>query len=194
MVVGNATQVITVKASGSYALVVAWQKRSAGWVVIASTNSARVGANGIVAAASRHQGTDTTPSGTFTLTSAFGIAASPGSALPYVHVTNDDWWVEDNKSAYYNQMRQASQGGFNTSLPESDVNGSEHLINHTGQYTYAVVIDFNRWPATRYAGAGIFLHVSDGGATAGCVSLPLSIMVTVLRWLNPAMHPLIAIG
>ncbi len=192
--VGNATEVITVKARGSYATVVAWQHSTTGWHAVLSTTSARVGASGVVPAASRRQGTNTSPGGTFTLTQAFGIAANPGAHLPYHRVTNDDWWVEDNNSAYYNQLRQASLGGFNTALPESDVNGSEHLITHTGAYQYAVVIDYNRWPAVRYKGAGIFLHVNGSGSTAGCVSVPVSTMVALLRWLDPAQHPRIAIA
>jgi L,D-peptidoglycan transpeptidase YkuD (ErfK/YbiS/YcfS/YnhG family) len=192
--VGNATEVITVRARGSYATVTAWQHGSNGWRAVLSTTSARVGANGVVAAAVRRQGTDTTPGGTFALTQAFGIAANPGAHLPYHRVTNDDWWVEDNNSAYYNQLRPASLGGFNTALPESDVNGSEHLITHSGAYQYAVVIDYNRWPAVHYKGAGIFLHVNGAGATAGCVSVPSSTMVALLRWLDPAQHPRIAIA
>jgi L,D-peptidoglycan transpeptidase YkuD (ErfK/YbiS/YcfS/YnhG family) len=192
--VGSARQVITVAANGSYATVTAWQLADGRWVEELRTTAARVGANGVVPAAERHQGTNTTPGGTFTLTQAFGIDANPGTRMPYHLVQSDDWWVEDNNSAYYNQMRTSQQGGFDTSLPESNVNGSEHLITHTVTYQYAVVIDFNRWPAIRYKGAGIFLHVNGSGSTAGCVSVPLATMVALLRWLNPAMSPRIAIA
>jgi L,D-peptidoglycan transpeptidase YkuD (ErfK/YbiS/YcfS/YnhG family) len=192
--VGNATQVVTVKAHGSYATVTGWQWSGGGWHAVISTTAARVGANGVVPGSQRRQNTDTTPGGTYTLTQAFGIKANPGAHLPYHQVTSDDWWVEDNNSAYYNQMRTAAQGGFDTTAPESSVNGSEHLITHTTVYQYAVVIDFNRWPAVRYRGAGIFLHVNGAGSTAGCVSVPLSTMVALLRWLSPAGHPRIAIA
>ena len=191
---GDATQVITVKASGSRATVTAWSKSGGSWHVVHGPWAGRVGANGVVPAVDRRQGTSTTPGGTFTMTEAFGIEADPGASLPYRHVGDDDWWVEDNNSDYYNQHRLGSQGGFDTSLPESDVNGSERLIRHTTTYRYAVVINFNRWPAVRYKGAGIFLHVSGSGATAGCVSISSSAMVTVLRWLQPSAHPRIAIG
>lgn len=192
--VGNATQVITVASHGSYATVIAWQRTSTGWHAVLSTTAARVGANGVVPASVRTQGTNTTPGGTFTLTAAFGIKANPGAHLTYHQVTTHDWWVEDNNSAYYNQMRTDTQGGFNMKLLESNVNGSEHLITHTVPYQYAVVIDYNRSPAIHYKGAGIFLHVNGSGSTAGCVSVPLSIMVALLRWLSPAAHPRIAIG
>jgi L,D-peptidoglycan transpeptidase YkuD (ErfK/YbiS/YcfS/YnhG family) len=193
VVVGNATQVVTVQSHGSYATVAAWQYSAGGWHRVLSTTSARVGANGVVPAAVRKQGTNTTPGGTFTLTQAFGIKADPGTALSYHQVTSHDWWVEDNNSAYYNQMRTDTQGGFNMTLPESNVNGSEHLITHTVPYQYAVVINYNRSPAVPYKGAGIFLHVNGAGSTAGCVSVPLATMVELLRWLTPAGHPRIAI-
>ena len=91
-------------------------------------------------------------------------------------------------------MRRGSAGGFDTSLPEADVNGSERLITHRVQYDYTVVIDYNMAPAVRYRGAGIFLHVSDSHATAGCVAVPRATMVAILRWLDPRAHPVIAIG
>lgn len=191
--VGNAHQVVTVSASGSYANVVGWQLTSTGWKAVVQTKAARIGANGLVAASKRKQGTNTTPAGTFTMTQAFGIAANPGAKLPYHRVTSDDWWVEDNNSAYYNSMRGASQGGF--AVTTAGVNGSEHLITFTTQYQYVVVIDFNRPPnAVRYRGAGIFLHVNGPGATAGCVSVPLATMRAIITWLDPAQHPRIAIG
>lgn len=194
VVVGNATQVVTVRASGSWATVVAWQRGTSGWHRVLSTAAARVGANGVTSGATRRQGTNTTPAGTYPLTQAFGILADPGARLPYHRVGPDDWWVEDNNSRWYNTLRQASAGGFDTALPESDVNGSEHLIRHTGQYDYAVVIDYNMHPAVRYRGAGIFLHVSDGYPTAGCVAVPRDTLVAILRWLDPGAHPRIAIG
>ncbi len=194
VVVGDATQVVTVRASGSWATVVAWQRDASGWHPVLSTAAARAGANGVTSGATRRQGTNTTPTGTYTLTQAFGILADPGARLPYHRVGPDDWWVEDNTSRWYNTLRQASAGGFDTALPESDVNGSEHLIRHTGQYDYAVVIDYNLHPAVRYRGAGIFLHVSDGYPTAGCVAVPRATLVAILRWLDPGAHPRIAIG
>lgn len=190
---GNATQVITVSARGSYATVTAYQFSRGSWRAVLRTTAARVGTNGVVAASVRRQGTYTTPGGTFTLTQSFGIKPDPGTAVPYHQVTSHDWWVEDNNSPYYNQPRTDTQGGFDMALPESDVNGSEHLITHTVPYQYAVVIDYNRWPAVAYKGAGIFLHVNGAGSTAGCVSVPLATMVALLRWLNPADHPRIAI-
>ena len=195
VVVGDASQIITVSASGSYANVVAWQMRAGVWRAVIQTKAARVGTHGVVPGSKRKQGTGTTPGGTYTMTEAFGISPNPGTAMPYHQVTSDDWWVEDNNSAYYNEMRRASQGGFDTTAPPSSLNSSEHLVTFTTQYRYVVVINFNRPPnAVRYRGAGIFLHVNGTGSTAGCVSVPLSTMVSIIDWLDPAQHPRIAIA
>jgi L,D-peptidoglycan transpeptidase YkuD (ErfK/YbiS/YcfS/YnhG family) len=192
--VGNAEQIITVQTHGTYATVSAWQHGGAGWQRVLTTTAGRIGARGLVAGSKRHQGSNTTPSGTYALTQAFGIAANPGASIPYHRVTNADWWVEDNASRWYNTLRTAAAGGFRTNLTESDVNGSEHLIKHTTQYAYSIVIDYNMNPAVRHRGAGIFLHVSDGHPTAGCVAVPRNTEVALLRWLRPSAHPRITIS
>lgn len=192
--VGNATQIITVKAVGSTATLTAWTRKPDGWHAYLSTKSARVGTNGIANGATRRQNTNTTPSGTYMLTQSFGILTNPGTKLPYHVVTKSDWWVEDNNSSYYNAMRSSALGGFDTSAPESSVNGSEHLITHVGQYDYAIVVNYNMNPSVPYRGAGIFIHVSTGYPTAGCVAVPRKTLVALLRWLNPSAHPRIAIG
>jgi L,D-peptidoglycan transpeptidase YkuD (ErfK/YbiS/YcfS/YnhG family) len=56
------------------------------------------------------------------------------------------------------------------------------------------VIAYNRGPIVPGRGSGIFLHVSTGRPTLGCVSLPLPRLLAVLGWLNPRSAPLIVIG
>lgn len=188
--VGNATQVITVKASGSYATVTAWAKGSSGWKSVIS-DSGRVGSNGIVDGATRRQSTYTTPSGTYTITEGFGVESS-GTSMPYTRVNSSHWWVQDPESKFYNQMH--TEAGADFPLTESGERGSEHLINYPTQYAKALVINFNRWPATPGRGAGIFLHVNGKGATAGCVSVPRATMDRIMGWIKPGAHPRIAIG
>lgn len=189
--IGNATQIITVKASGSYATVTAWAKGSSGWKAQFSTSAARVGSNGITNGATRQQGTYTTPTGTYTITEGFGVESS-GTAMPYHVVNSTDWWVEDPESQYYNSMHSSTGADF--PLTEAGDRGSEHLINYPTQYAKALVINFNRWPAVAGRGAGIFLHVNGAGATAGCVSVPRATMDQIMGWISPGAHPRIAIG
>jgi len=153
-----------------------------GFVNVFTDGGARVGSGGITNGATRTQGTGTTPTGTYTMTEAFGLNGSPGSALLYRRVKAGDFWVEDNNSAYYNSYRNESQGGFDASLPLSDPNGSERLTNYPSQYGYSIVVNFNRAPdrKTPYRGAGIFVHVR-AGATAGCIATSSANVVTMLR-------------
>jgi L,D-peptidoglycan transpeptidase YkuD (ErfK/YbiS/YcfS/YnhG family) len=188
---GDATQVITVRASGSYATVTAWQKGSSGWKSQFSTTAGRVGSNGVTNGSTRRQNTYTTPSGTYTVTEGFGVQAG-GTSMPYTVVNSSHWWVEDPESKYYNQMHTASGADF--PLTETGDRGSEHLINYPTQYAKALVINFNRWPAVPGRGAGIFLHVNGSGATAGCVSVPRATMDRIMGWIRPSAHPRIAIG
>ncbi|MFC1419528.1 L,D-transpeptidase family protein [Streptacidiphilus cavernicola] len=187
-------QLITVQATGSDAVVTAWQLVGARWVSEFSTTAARIGAHGITDGAARVQNTGTTPSGVFTLTQGFGVGANPGTKMPYHKVTSTDWWVEDPTSAYYNQMRSSTLGGFH--LTESGANGSEHLINYPTQYHNALVVNFNMNPAVHGRGAGIFLHDlgPQAGPTAGCVALPAAVMTRVMKWIDPAQHPVISIA
>ncbi|MFE7774134.1 L,D-transpeptidase [Streptomyces sp. NPDC057445] len=188
--VGDATQVITVKASGSYGTVMAWSKGPSGWQAVIA-DSGRVGANGLVDGATRKQGTNTTPSGTYTITEGFGVEAG-GTAMPYTKVDSTHWWVQDPESKFYNSMH--TEAGADFPLTESGERGSEHLVNYPTQYAKVLVVDFNRRPAVPGRGAGIFLHVNGKGATAGCVSVPRATMDRVMAWITPSAHPRIAIG
>ncbi|MBI1376881.1 MAG: L,D-transpeptidase family protein [Frankiales bacterium] len=173
------------------ALLTLYRRSGAGWHRV-STWPARLGYGGLVPGWRRVQGTGTTPEGSFAITTAFGRRANPGTSMPYTKVTDDDWWVEDRTSAYYNQMRRASQGGFHVTT--HGYNGSEHLARMGSQYDYVAVVDFNRPHPVIGRGAGIFLHAFGRGATAGCVSIQWAHMRQVLQWLHPGDNARIIIG
>ncbi|RKT09841.1 L,D-peptidoglycan transpeptidase YkuD (ErfK/YbiS/YcfS/YnhG family) [Streptomyces sp. 1114.5] len=191
---GGARQVITVRAEGTRAAVTLWDRQDGVWRSVVSTADARIGYGGLHDGLTRVQGSGTTPTGTYTLTQAFGIAPDPGTKMPYHRLTAHDWWVQDPSSAHYNHMRTDTQGGFH--LTEQGPLGSEHLVDHPVQYDNVLVIDFNTTPVVKGRGAGIFLHDlgSRADATAGCVAVPAAFMTRTLRWINPTEHPVIAIG
>ena len=153
---------------------------------------ARLGYGGLVPASHRVQDTGKTPAGQFGITETFGRQVNPGTAMPYKQVTPDDWWVEDRRSLFYNQMHSASAGGFRAST--TGFNSSEHLSTMGSQYDYVAVINFNRPNPVIGRGAGIFLHASGRGLTLGCVSVDHARMRNILMWLNPESHPRIVIG
>ena len=135
-----------------------------------------VGAGGVGQA---REGISVTPAGTYPLTGAFGRQANPGTTMPYFQTDVQDWWDENPASPTYNtHVRQAASPG----------GASENLYRAGAVYDYAVVIGYNpgRVPG---AGSGIFLHVSNGTPTAGCVSMDGARLTDLLRWLRPAAQP-----
>jgi L,D-peptidoglycan transpeptidase YkuD (ErfK/YbiS/YcfS/YnhG family) len=151
------------------------------------TTTARIGYGGTVAGSKRKQGTGTTPLGTYTMTETFGNGAAPNTSMPYHRVVSGDYWVQDRKSAYYNTLRNKSQGGFRWWLATSKKDSSEKLKSYPKQYRYAVVINFNRAPDRTVVGrgSGIFLHVKGSGATGGCVGITAGQMRIVMAYLRP---------
>lgn len=187
---GGGRQLITAEAPVARATtgtVTWWDLRHGHWVRAGSA-AARFGANGLVEGASRTQDTQTTPTGLYGLPFAFGIETPPpGTAEPYRQVHQDSWWCQDNGSRSYNRWAEplpADCGAFD----------AEHLVSYPVQYAHALVIGFNHDRPVRGRGAGIFLHVSGSGATAGCVSVPKEAMRRMLAWADPARAPHIAIG
>jgi L,D-peptidoglycan transpeptidase YkuD (ErfK/YbiS/YcfS/YnhG family) len=187
-------QVVAVEHTrGWHARVSLWRASDRhGWQRVGGTRDGRTGYGGLVPGRRREQGTGTTPLGTYPLTESFGLAARPaGTRLPFHRVRAGDYWVQDNRSRFYNQLRHKSRGGFRWWL--DGYNSSERLRDYTGQYRWSVVIDFNRPDPVRHRGSGIFLHVNGSGATAGCVSAPRGLVRQVMRWLEPRLRPVVAI-
>ncbi|WP_448616275.1 L,D-transpeptidase family protein [Modestobacter sp. URMC 112] len=186
---GPSTQVVTVVADHPGATtgrLVAWERRGTGWTPVLGPVPAQLGASGVGAAS---EGSTRTPAGTFTLSESFGRAGNPGTALPYRQVDGSDWWVSDVRSPLYNQYARCAPG----SCP-FDESAGENLWAQGAVYDHAVVIDYNRRGTTPGAGSAFFLHVSNGRPTAGCVAVDRGSLVTLMRWLDPARQPLIAIG
>jgi L,D-peptidoglycan transpeptidase YkuD (ErfK/YbiS/YcfS/YnhG family) len=181
-----ARQLVTVTASSrttSYATFRAYQVTGGKKTLVFGPWTARVGYNGIAAAGRKREGDGRTPSGTYGFSFFFGVDPNPGVAFPYRHAYPYDYWDDDSASPRYNEWvdtKVVSAGR----RPEP--------MHNVPAYDYAAVIAYNtaRKPGL---GSAIFLHVGTGSATAGCVSLPASELVKVLRWLRPAEHPAIAI-
>ena len=106
----------------------------------------------------------------------------------YHRIVCGDWWVEDPASP-------STTGSATCAAEHASVQDHErgHVESPTA-YRHLAVIDYNTDPIVPGRGSGIFLHVSTGRPTLGCVSLPLPQLLRILRWLRPAAEPLIVIG
>jgi L,D-peptidoglycan transpeptidase YkuD (ErfK/YbiS/YcfS/YnhG family) len=207
--VGTAGQVIVVTAPSwrsTTATLRAYERdRKGGWREVMGATPARLGWSGLYLADERRQGTGKTPAGTFAIPRAFGRLADPGTQLPYRKFDRDDAWT-------YNPARPATYNVFQTSRAGWAGYGgyAEHLWSYGSQYNYVAVMDYNlpggpirtgadgvrraAQPADTKAGGGIFLHVTNGKVTAGCVAIPERAMRDVLRWLDPDRKPVIVVG
>jgi L,D-peptidoglycan transpeptidase YkuD (ErfK/YbiS/YcfS/YnhG family) len=187
---GDARQLITITAptlTSEIANGQAWERTTTGWKPYGPRFIAHLGKGGL--SAHERESSTTTPLGSFTLTQAFGRYPNPGTRLPYFQTTPADWWISQPGTLYNtHQVCSSISCRFNTGSPNA------RLFYVTPQYDYAIVIDYNRHPVVQGLGSGIFLHVTSGRPTAGCVSIPRDVLATILRWLTPASRPRILIG
>jgi L,D-peptidoglycan transpeptidase YkuD (ErfK/YbiS/YcfS/YnhG family) len=185
----GSTQLVTVQAAPgtTIATVRLWERHSGCWRRVAGPWRAHLGRSGL--SARKHEGDGATPTGTYRLgTTIYGSAPNPGVRGRYHRLVCGDWWDEDPASPSYNTFRHVACGA------DPPFGGdSEALWRIEPQYRYVVVIEYNARPVVPGRGSAIFLHVAVG-ATAGCVSLPETELVRLLRWLRPSAHPAIHIG
>ena len=181
---GQPTQWIVVgvpEATATTGILTAFQRVGQQWKVVLGPTKAIVGELGIGAPA---DGVYRTPEGTFGFDQAFGRQPNPGTTMPYFQATDQDWWDEDASSPTYNTHVRSAQN------PSSI---TENLYDSGPVYDYAVNIAVN---PQRIPGkvSGIFLHVTNGSPTWGCVAIGREEMRSVLTWLDPAADPRITIG
>jgi L,D-peptidoglycan transpeptidase YkuD (ErfK/YbiS/YcfS/YnhG family) len=170
--------------TATYATVRVYRAAGTRRILVFGPWTARVGYNGVARPGRKREGDGRTPSGTYGLTFLFGVQPSQGFFFPFRHAYGYDYWDDDPASPRYNEWVDARK---------RDAGADPEPLHEVPAYDYAAVIAYN---AARVPGMGsaIFLHVSTGGATAGCVSLPRAELVRLLRWLRPSASPDITIA
>jgi L,D-peptidoglycan transpeptidase YkuD (ErfK/YbiS/YcfS/YnhG family) len=168
--------------------------RSGPWKRVFGPWQAETGSGHLIAAAQRRAGDHATPLGVYGVgTTMYGTEPNPGGLhYEYHQLICGDWWDEDPYSSQYSRFVHVPCG----ETPDF-ASWSEALWTEGKAYPYLAVIDFNTGPIVAGAdarGAGIFLHSWMGTSTEGCVALPESQLLEVLRWLRPRAHPVIEIG
>ena len=148
------------------------------WKQILSTPG-YVGKNGLCADADHAEGCGQTPLGTYRFNRAFGIAADPGCAIPYIQVDGNIYWSGD-PDREYNRMVDIRD------VPELAMDDSEHIVDYEYEYQYCLNISFNE-DGTPGRGSAIFLHCLGRAKpyTGGCVAIPEYIMKHVMQNVRP---------
>lgn len=173
-------QLVVVQSNGTSANISFFEKRKGMWKYSKELETVNgfVGAQGVSSLASEY--TEYTPSGLYSLGTAFGICDNPGTKLDYFNVTSNSYWVDDPNSGYYNQHVEGTEN--------ADWKSAEHLIEANPAYNYAVFIEYNTNPTIPGKGSAFFMHVGYE-PTAGCVSMAEDSMISLLRWLDPEKSP-----
>jgi len=186
--VGSARQVISVIADGygqTTATLTAYERDGSGWRQVFGPWGAFVGGSGFAPPDAKREGDGRTPSGSYPFDFLFGVLANPGVHFPYRDVSGTAIvWDDDAASPRYNEW-------VDTTV--ADAGADPEPMYNTPAYNYGAVIAYNA-ARTPGLGSAIFLHVSTGGPTAGCVSLPQAQLLQVLGWLDPAQQPRIIMG
>jgi D-alanyl-D-alanine dipeptidase len=171
----------------------AWKERGPAIAVVLGKNGLGQG-RGLVhldfeGAPKKQEGDNRAPAGVFRLPSAFGYASKRSAAwikLPYLASTTQTEGIDDPHSRYYNKLVDRSK------VAQIDWHSSEKMRRDDVLYKWGVTVEHN--PATVPGGGScIFLHIWKNSATptTGCTAMPESDLLRLLRWLDPARHPIL---
>lgn len=157
---------------GSKAVLSVHEKLNGVWTELASCD-AYVGKKGI---GKTKEGDKKTPTGTYNLTTPFGIKDDPGAQMSYLKVTKYHYWCGDSSSEYYNRLVDERE------VSRKHKSSDEYLIKYKGAYNYCMFIDYNA-EGVPNKGSCIFLHCTGKNRyTAGCVAIPEKTMKQIIRW------------
>lgn len=188
---GDAQQVVIVTAEDYLMIestVQAYEKVDGKWKQILAPSPASVGNCGFAKVEEKHEGDGRTPVGVYTFGTFFGNKPNPGVKFPYKQTTDNDYWVDDSESKYYNTWQTGPADGKWSSAENLGLTG--HV------YDYAAVINYNTEERVPGKGSAIFMHIwsGQGRGTGGCVAMAEENLLTVLKWLDPAKKPVIIQG
>jgi len=169
------------------------------WVAVGQSIPVMLGRTGLAWGRGLHQetrdgprkkeGDGKAPAGVFEFGTAFGYAPQVPDQirLPYRQATSADFYVDDAESAKYNQWITLSPGL--TPAWKS----AESMKRDDGLYELGVVVRQNESPIVKGGGSAVFVHIwrGPGSPTAGCISMAKRDLIILMRWLDPARHPLL---
>lgn len=132
-----------------------------------------IGKNGL---GKTKEGDMKTPTGTYKIIKAFGIEDNPGTSLPYIKVDETYYWVDDVNSKYYNKL-------VSTKHVKRNWGSAEKIVEEEIAYKYVLALNYNQ-ECIPGLGSAIFIHVSKGSPTAGCIAIPERDMIEVMKNIN----------
>jgi L,D-peptidoglycan transpeptidase YkuD (ErfK/YbiS/YcfS/YnhG family) len=156
------------------------------WRRAFKTIDATIGSRGFAFPGKKREGDRRTPTGIYSLGTAFGYRPTISTGLNYRMVTKSDFWVDDVNSDQYNTWVRL----------KPRASSYERLRREDNQYKYGIVVEYNTDPIVRGKGSAIFVHVfrDPNSPTAGCIAIAERDIIEILRWLDKRRKPLIILG
>nr|WP_301287208.1 L,D-transpeptidase family protein [Sphingobium sp. OAS761] len=145
-----------------------------------------IGRGGACAAADKAEGDGCTPLGRWPIRAVLlrpGKVAATGIRLPWRWIGASDGWSDDPSDPAYNRPVR---------LPR--VTSAETLIRKDDAYDVIVVLGHNDAPPVPGKGSAIFLHLSEGRPTAGCIAIERADMLRLVPLLAPGDAMDIVVG
>ena len=138
-----------------------------------------IGKNGLGKTA---EGDARTPEGDFGVLTAFGILPDPGTALPWLQVT-ESIFACDEEGPWYNRI-------IDTVATHHRCKG-EDMFHTAPEYHYGLALDFN--PDCRYPdGSAIFFHCQGAKTyTGGCIAVQENFLRHILTTAHPGLRVII---
>ena len=162
------------------------ERKKGTWRLVFPSFIGTIGEKGYAPLNKKKEGDGRSPTGIYSLGTAFGYSPSVATKMAYRQTTEEDFWVDDASSEDYNRWIKGR--------PKST--SAERMKREDDLYKYGVVIDYNVNPVIKGKGSAIFLHIwgGEGRPTVGCVAMSEEKVLRLLGWLDPAKKPLIIMG
>jgi len=179
----NSSQILMVSPiSKDQAWLYACQRKGLHWQQMFPPFKAVLGKNGLALPGQKKEGDLKTPVGLYALGPLFGTKPL-AVKMDYQYITADDKFIDDPHHKAYNTWVHGT----------TDAKSFETML--IKPYEAGAVIQYNMNPVKSGAGSAIFLHIWDSPSTptVGCVALSRENVLTILKWLDKAQHPLIHI-
>jgi L,D-peptidoglycan transpeptidase YkuD (ErfK/YbiS/YcfS/YnhG family) len=130
----------------------------------------------------KREGDGCAPAGAFHLDVAFGRAPAVGARLRYVPIVATLECVDDPASSHYNQLVDRA------TVAAPDWKSAEAMP----MYSLGVVVEHNTARPVPGGGSCVFIHGWSGSdGTAGCTGMAEERLAELVRWLDPAAHPVL---
>ncbi|OHD13568.1 MAG: hypothetical protein A2Y41_00315 [Spirochaetes bacterium GWB1_36_13] len=162
------------------------EKKDGNWVFLFEKIPSGIGKKGFAMIDEKKEGDKKTPSGIYPLSLVFGYDEKTETKMPYRQATENDFWVDDVDSEFYNQWVRG--------VP--DAKSYEKMKRNDHQYKYGIVVQYNENPVVKGKGSAIFMHIwrEQGAGSAGCITMNEETILKIIRWLDPAKKPHIILG